>query len=397
MAVTTKTINPLHFEDLEPHRFEDLVRQLIYDFRNWRALEATGRQGSDDGFDARGWEICSDSSDTIENEDSADPADAVTEEDRVWLIQCKREKTITPKKLIGYLNSIKEEERSELYGMIFVAACNFSKKSRDDFRRWCIENGISEYNLWGKAELEDKLFQPRFDHLLFAYFGISLQIRKRASKTKLRSILATKRKAITHLGGIGGLQRTSVLLRDPDTKEYPYSGEIKDFDKYPTWRAYNFIGHYHSGIKILIRSHFGYLDDDGIKWDCDENIRTERPYDDPWAVEIDRDMEMRARHFWNKLPNRNRATLEVIGQIPYDDILAIDEHGDNYFKHPHIYVRFPPKNGPWSDGAYPRLVTYNPTTESFPAHRKDQIKYFPDVYPEIKRGEESIPPEGGKE
>jgi hypothetical protein len=37
---------PLHFEDLEPHRFEDLVRRLIYDFRPWRQLEATGRSGA---------------------------------------------------------------------------------------------------------------------------------------------------------------------------------------------------------------------------------------------------------------------------------------------------------------------------------------------------------------
>ena len=37
----SKTINPLHFEDLEPHRFEDLVRQLIYDFKNWQSIEAT--------------------------------------------------------------------------------------------------------------------------------------------------------------------------------------------------------------------------------------------------------------------------------------------------------------------------------------------------------------------
>lgn len=57
MAKATRTINPLHFEDLEPHRFEDLVRQLIYDFREWHRLEATGRQGSEDGFDIRGWEV----------------------------------------------------------------------------------------------------------------------------------------------------------------------------------------------------------------------------------------------------------------------------------------------------------------------------------------------------
>ena len=57
MVRTTKTLNPLPFQDLEPHRFEDLVRQLAYDFKNWRSLEPTGRLGADDGYDARGFEI----------------------------------------------------------------------------------------------------------------------------------------------------------------------------------------------------------------------------------------------------------------------------------------------------------------------------------------------------
>lgn len=30
----------IHFEDLDPHRFEDLVRELIYDFRDWQTIEA---------------------------------------------------------------------------------------------------------------------------------------------------------------------------------------------------------------------------------------------------------------------------------------------------------------------------------------------------------------------
>ena len=46
----TKTTNPIHFEDLDPKRFEDLVRELTYDFRDWQTIEATGT-GAD------GWEI----------------------------------------------------------------------------------------------------------------------------------------------------------------------------------------------------------------------------------------------------------------------------------------------------------------------------------------------------
>jgi hypothetical protein len=52
--IAPRTIGPLHVEDLEARWFENMVRQLIYDFRNGQMLEATGRSGSDSGFDARG-------------------------------------------------------------------------------------------------------------------------------------------------------------------------------------------------------------------------------------------------------------------------------------------------------------------------------------------------------
>lgn len=384
MAIATKTFNPLHFEDLEPHRFEDLVRQLIYDFREWSALEATGRQGSDDGFDARGWEIYGNDKVTEVNEETEELTESQKEEDRIWLIQCKREKSITPKKLISYLESIDKEEVSLLHGMIFVAACDFSKKSRDEYRQWCRENQISDIHIWGRAELEDILYQPQYDHLLFAYFGISLQIRKRSAKTKLRSILATKRQAIRHLGNVTGHSHKVVLLRDPEANQYPYSGEIDNFDERPLWRAYDFKGHYHSGLKFLIKTHFAFIDDEGIKWDFEKNIRTNQHYDDPWAKKENRELEMKARHFWNKLPEKNRATLEVIGLVPYDDILAIDEHGDTHFRHPHIYVRFVSKYGPFGKGAYAKLVTYNPTRKSYSADMENKIDYFPSNYPEIE-------------
>ena len=40
----TRTYGPIHFEDLDPHRFEDLIRELIYDYRDWQTIEATGRK-----------------------------------------------------------------------------------------------------------------------------------------------------------------------------------------------------------------------------------------------------------------------------------------------------------------------------------------------------------------
>ena len=189
----TRTTGPLHFEDLDPRRFEDLVRQLIYDFKLWRKLEPTGRTGADEGFDVRGYEIIASDEPPPRDLDDEDAPEAA-QNDRLWLIQCKREKSITPKKLRDYLDTIPAETRSSLYGVVFAAACDFSIKARDTLNEWARENGIAEAHLWGKADLEDQLVQPKNDHLLFGFFGVSLQIRKRSVRTALRARLTMKKR-----------------------------------------------------------------------------------------------------------------------------------------------------------------------------------------------------------
>src|SRR5947209_4958314 len=134
MRAAIRTLGPIHFEDIEPHRFEDMIRQLLWDFRQWRELETTGRTGSDDGFDARGWEIVSADNANDGDDDEDRPAESIPQPGRLWLIQCKREKVIGPTKLKNYLDEISGPDRRELHGIVFAAACDFSKKARDLFR-----------------------------------------------------------------------------------------------------------------------------------------------------------------------------------------------------------------------------------------------------------------------
>ena len=190
MARASRTLNPLHFEDLEPHRFEDLVRQLAYDYRAWSSIEATGRGGADDGIDIRAFES-SVVPEVLDEEDEA-PLGLPTP-GRLWIFQCKREKRITPKQVERYVQESITGEQVP-YGFILAAACDFSKKSYDAFRAALIGTGVQEFHLWGKAELEDMLFQPKNDPLLFAYFGISLQTRKRSRQSELRAVLAWRKR-----------------------------------------------------------------------------------------------------------------------------------------------------------------------------------------------------------
>ena len=169
MPKPTRTLNPLHFEDLEPHRFEDLTRQLIHDFRQWRTIEAPGRTGSEGGMDIRAIEAASKEFDTDRDTELGD---------RVWVIQCKREARIGPKRVREIVSDNLSDLKEPVHGYILVAACDFSKSARDAFNDECAKYGLGEYYIWGKAEIEDKLFQPKNNHLLVAYFGISLQASK---------------------------------------------------------------------------------------------------------------------------------------------------------------------------------------------------------------------------
>lgn len=338
----TRTLGPLHFEDLDPKRFEDLVRQLVYDFKRWRRLEATGRAGSDDGFDARGFEITQD-----EPPEEADEQDEVSgSTDRLWLIQCKRERTISPAKLKIYLNDTKLASGEKLYGIVFTAACDFSKRARDTFRARCEELGIEEWHLWGKAELEDLLFQPKNDSLLFAYFGVSLTIRRRSQKTELRARLAIKRKAHrileTH-------SRQQVLLRAPDAADYPYSDQVPDFEQRPPWIIAGYKGLSHSGLLFTVRRHFAYLNEDRTAWDAAFVHSDSLSHDDPWRNNPDNwQLRQEIYSFWNELPKANQAWFELQAVIPFEAILDIDELGDDYVDSPHIYVPFNPLTGPYS-------------------------------------------------
>jgi hypothetical protein len=345
MTRITKTLNPLPFDHLEPHRFEDMVRQLVYDFREWRTLEATGRSGSDDGFDARGWEVVTNWVINETQEDNHEDADEpMREEDRVWLIQCKRERTIGPAKIEKYLKEI-ESEKNQLHGIIFAAACDFSKATRDKFRAMCRAYSFKEAYLWGKGELEDLLFQPKNDNLLFAYFGISLIIRRRSQKTQLNAILSMKRKAVRCFGEVRSqLNPVPVLLRDPEEKRYPFAQSIEDFDVFPRWRIYKIHSFAPNGLYFSLACHPAFFDEDTMHFDYVGDVNTATVHRDPWhEVEDTADDFNRKRNvlgYHNAIPENNRAWLYLLGLIEFENIVAIDEIGDVFTEYPHIYVHF---------------------------------------------------------
>ena len=269
MAVT-KTLGPLHFEDLEPHRFEDLVRELVYDFRDWQSIEATGRGGSDEGFDIRAYERAGaperdpEEGESAESDDTAHPM-----EGNLWMFQCKREPEIGPGKVAQIIDDGVKAD-SPPYGYVLAAPANFSKKSFDVFREELRRRGVMEFYLWGRAALEDMLHLPKNDRVLFTFFGISLVTRRRSRATDIRAIVTRKNKLMRILG-----ERPShepILVRDLKDTHYPDSSHYKDFDDNPRWHAYTVVDLDPRGLVLKIREHFAFRDPMRGEWDMAEGL-----------------------------------------------------------------------------------------------------------------------------
>lgn len=354
-ATTTRTLNPLPFQDLEPHRFEDLVRQLAYDMRSWKSLEATGRSGSDEGIDIRATEMVSLYDGGEEDDGDGAPEPRVVSE-RLWIFQCKRERTLAAKRVREVVKESLASLETSPHGFVLAVACDVSKKTRDAFREEMVARGVEEFGLWARGELEDMLFQPKNDRLLFAYFGISLTARRRAVSTSIRSTIARKKQLSSLLGDAGHPLGRVVLLRDPTDERYPDSPKASD----PPARwlacravALNCPGH----LMVIHREYLAATSPDRQTWDAildydveERDVENELRGMHAWAVEERERSERTPRDFWNEyIADPDRAWLKVYRFVPLDRVVAIDPLGDGYYPIPHVFVEFIPSSGPFSD------------------------------------------------
>ncbi len=293
----SRTINPLHFEDLEPHRFEDLVRQLAYGFKQWLRLEDRGKLGNDEGKDILGVEgIISELERHQEEEEQQE--EAVIIEEREWRFQCKREKQIGPADI---RRIVQEAIKSGVpYGLVIAVACNVSDKCYSAFHEERLKHGVKEGQLWTKSRIEDMLFQPENDNLLFAYFGFSLGTRRRSALMKVRQFISTKRKILKAFD-LTDFESNSfhadVLLRDVDDDTY------FDIDKYvknrrdpiANLRTVTCVRWNGNAIEAEIKGMQGIYKSDGT-WDVHSDGF--RPYGEPPHIQMYVHKENRQKGAW---------------------------------------------------------------------------------------------------
>ncbi len=391
-AAPTRTLNPLPFQDLEPHRFEDLVRQLAYDLRRWKSLEAVGRGGSDDGLDIRATEIVAADPSDDDEQDGAWTPHAVGE--HLWIFQCKREKTLGPK----HVREVVEESLISLtappHGFVLAIACDVSKKTRDAFREEMVARGIEEYAIWAKGELEDMLFQPKNDRLLFAYFGLSLTTRRRNLSTQLRSSIAKKKQLFAMLESkddtYDGSDGKLVLLRDPSDDRYPTIPKVGEPQaRWLVCRAISLKNP--DSLTVLRREHLAAVTPDVEKWDaildCDvfeQLAEGDLRSRNAWGY-ADKEPNRRTPHgFWNEcIAEEDRAFLKIYRTVPLDRVLALDPLGDGYFPVPHILIDFDETNGPFDAGEIAVLDRPSHHAAAFDLRpsRDNRTEIFPKALP----------------
>ncbi len=383
---TSKTLNPLHFEDLEPKRFEDLVRELVYDFRDWYKIEPTGRTGMDEGYDARAWE----KSNVVTNIDDAELDEDIEEgkhalEGNLWMIQCKREKEVGPKRINEIINeSIKKEIP---YGFLLAAPVNFSKKSYDMFRESLRKKGVMEFFLWGKGDLEHALMMPKNDRILFAFFGISLLIKRRSQVSEIRFSVNNKNKLLKLIGIHPTHQ--SLLLRDIGDSTYPFEEKSIDEKNKPNWDEQIVVEAHPKGLVFHIHEYYGYYNEVNNEYAFTKDVdlvykpKQEQVKQREHNFQKDLEEKEKVEYFFQNFPIKNQSKVNIYGFLPYENMLFIDTKGDNYYEIPHIFVEYDKRKGPFTSIWH--VISCNGKEINIDKNTK-QSQVFPKIFPKIKRG-----------
>jgi hypothetical protein len=374
----TRTFGPIHFEDLDPHRFEDLIRELIYDYKEWQSIEATGRSGSDEGFDIRAYEknnrIIS-----SENDNNEEIIELHPMEGNLWMIQGKREKEIGPEKIKKILKDI--DSNNPPYGYILAASANFSKKSYDTFREILYDKGVMEFYLWGKAELEDMLHLPKNDRILFTFFGVSLISKKRAKTSEIRATVNIKNKLTRAIENSG-----TILIRDLNDDSYPYVDESQKLGENNNWNDYEVFSHHPLGLLIHIKEYFAYIDFEKKEWDYTDDldlIYHKRENENDLLRESYHEKQSLIKGFYDFLPRKVQGKLKIEGLLKYSDIELVDDKGDNLYEHPHIYVSYVNRLIPF----YKQFkILKNDNTEIKLTDDYKRISIFPKSFTKNKNG-----------
>lgn len=322
MAVT-RTFARLHFEDLDPMRFEDLCLSIIYRMRRWEKIEHFGRMGKDYGIDILGIEL-------LENGRR-----------NTWHFQCKRYNKLSKTQVGKIVKDYCDRNNSRPDYYFILAGCDVSKGVMDYFKLEAKKYGFNVVDIWTASVIEAKLY-AEYQDLLFAFFGVNLSEERNKRIGSIRRNIALKKRmhkdfykpmtSNSHEEHMSRLEEpwrcfvhSEVLVRSIYDKVYPENG-LLDGDKRGYFKAEVF-NWYHNGL--MVRA-YPYVVNARVKYFKDSPDESEA-LDDYEIVE---------------------ERLEVIGCIPFENIIEYDMNGDEYYNYPHLFCDFINGSDPFEEIQY---------------------------------------------
>ena len=313
----TRTNGRLHFEDLDPGRFEDLCLSMIYRMRRWIKIEHFGRTGADSAIDIQAIE-------RLENDRT-----------ETWHFQCKRYQKLTKTEIRSIIKDYCEKNDSRPDYYCLVAGCDVSKKLREEFEILCSEKGFSNVQIWSSSEIEARLHAEYHD-LLFAYFGVSLSDARYERISAIRRNIALKKRMHQDFYNPAKdyeeqkrrrgkpylwFKSQEVLIRSIFDVSYPEVPEKQYGNGFFKAEVYDW---YHNGL--MVRA-FPFAVNARVKWSAPPDIPEEERKE-----EIIR--------------------LEIMGCIPFENIIDYDMDGDEFYNIPHLYCEFRNPYDPFEEMVY---------------------------------------------
>jgi len=327
MKQPTKTINRLHFSDLDPMRFEDLCLNLVARLEDWKEINHFGRKGSDGGVDIFAIKI--------ENDREIN-----------WVIQCKRYISITKADITeivdkASVNNIRQDK------LLVIVSCDVSKTLYHYLKDYSVEKGIFETELWTASVIESKLYNDYKD-LLFVYFGIRLENKTKDNVTKIKHSLRMEKRVFKELIDHKFVKEnknfklfmfdpsarfisSEVYIRSVDDTSYPEVIKLTKGQISPWFRTY-FYNTYHNGIEFWLDAVIGtfvIMDKDGF-----------------WEPLTD--------YYDKRKENSKYTTIRAkeIGRIPYYNIVDFKTDGDEYNSDPQLFCKFDINGMPFEEIYY---------------------------------------------
>ena len=314
----TKTTNNLHFEDLSPERFEDLIRDIFYNEKKWLELYPYGKKGKDGGIDILAIE---------ENNGRR----------IVWGVQCKRYQKIQKSDLTQIIDTIKIKNSKLPDVLLLTFTCDISKENKNYLDIYAKTNGINKSIIWTSSFIESKLYNDS-PELLYKYFDINLGKKKSGKANSISGIIKKRDK----------LRKEFYRSFDPNKI---YSGADKFIHSEIILRAINEADGSFTKNNFGLQNQFGWYS--GFKVEpyeiTDEGFEVIfgvfevliNKTDDSWLL------------FDNKFDNNNdfiKLKVFGIGLLDYVNILETDFNNDEC--RPFFYCGFHGINGPFEKTFY---------------------------------------------